>query len=66
MSSVNESIVLVEIRTFTAEGGGKVEAIRSVVRSYLTERRAQEDLELMRQSLPDLDYRVLVIEHIDS
>lgn len=40
---------------------GRVE----VVRTYATERRAKEDLELMRERSSDV-FEIVVAEHIDS
>lgn len=65
-SNAFETYALVEMRTVDAAGGGKVEAISNIVRTYLTERRANEDLALMKATLPDMNFRVLCLEHLDN
>ena len=41
-------------------------AIHSIVRTYLSCRRAQEDCELMARHIPLLNFEVLTIDHIDN
>lgn len=41
-------------------------SIVRVVRSYLSQRRAEEDLELLEKADPTSTYRVIPIEHIDN
>lgn len=59
MAKANENAVLVEIEHAT----GKV---LRVVRSYLSERRAQEDLELLSEINRDTLYSIQTVEHIDD
>lgn len=66
MGKETETFALVEMRTVSTEGGGFVESIATIHRTYLTERRANEDLALMNAVLPDMTFRVLLIEHVDN
>lgn len=52
-----ENFILVELRD------GKIER---VIRSYLSARRANEDLELLSESKPDATYRVDAVAFVDS
>lgn len=66
MTTATETFVLAEMRTVTAPDGSKAETIRTVVRTYLSNRRAEQDLALMNEVLPDIAYRILTVEHIDD
>lgn len=66
MAKPNETTVLAEMRTITAPDGSKVETIRTIVRTYLSASRAEQDVELLNTLLPDLPYRVFTVEHIDD
>lgn len=66
MAKPDETYVLAEMRTIDLANGAKGEVIRTVVRSYYSMQRAEQDMALMKQALPDIDYRVLSIEHIDN
>jgi hypothetical protein len=66
MATATETYVLAEMRTITAPDGSKAETIRTIVRTYLSNRRAEQDLELMNQLQPDVAYRVFTVEHIDD
>ena len=65
MAKEMETFVLVEMRQITAQDGSTVDAIRSILRTYENNDRAQEDLALMNQILPDLPFRVLQVDHFD-
>ena len=41
-------------------------AIHSIIRTYLSYQRAQEDCELMARQIPLLHFEVLTIDHIDN
>ena len=41
-------------------------AIHSIIRTYLSYQRAQEDYELMARQIPLLTFEVLTIDHIDN
>ncbi len=40
--------------------------IKRVLRVYLSQRRAEEDLALLRETDPTTTYEVLAVEHIDN
>lgn len=40
--------------------------IISVIRSYESRSRATEDLDLMREMMPDSDFEVMQVEHIET
>lgn len=49
------------------DGGRRPELlIGSVIRSYTSRTRAQEDLALMKEILPTRKFDILVVEHIDN
>lgn len=66
MAKPDETYVLAEMRTLVLANGANAEVIRTVLRSYYSQERAQQDMDLMKQALPDIDYRVLSLEHIDN
>lgn len=66
MTTATETYVLAEMRTVTLSDGSQAETVRTIVRTYLSNRRAEQDLELMNTLLPDLPYRVFTVEHIDD
>lgn len=41
-------------------------AIHSIIRTYLSYQRAQEDCELLAKQIPELMFDLLTIEHIDN
>ncbi|HJV52825.1 MAG TPA: hypothetical protein VJ652_15260 [Noviherbaspirillum sp.] len=48
-------------------GDGKpVEVIKAVIRSYESSRRAEEDLALMQEMLPNARFEIVTVEHIDN
>lgn len=61
MSSTIENAVLVEL-----EYGEPANKVLRVIRSYLSHRRAQEDLELLRELHPGKAYDIQTVEHIDN
>lgn len=61
MAKANETTVLVEL-----EYGEPENKVLRIVRSYLSERRAQQDLELLREINPGHAYDIQTIEHIDD
>lgn len=65
MAKEMETYVLAEMRTVTLEGGGSAELIRSIVRTFESAERADQDLALLTQTLTDLRYRVFPVEHLD-
>ena len=62
--AAEENFVLVR-RAYGKEPGDHAD-IAAVVRIYLSERRANEDLELLRATDPTSDYEVQAIEYIDN
>lgn len=61
MSSSIENTILVEL-----EYGEPENKVLRVIRSYLSERRALQDLELLRELNPGKAYDIQTIEHIDD
>lgn len=57
----HETFVLVQLDGCAADAD-----IKKLIRTYLSETRANEDLELLDSADPVNTYRVLKIEHIDS
>ncbi len=51
---------------FDLETKHDVTVIASVVRSYLTEKRAFQDLEILQDAQPEAIYDVISISHIDD
>ena len=66
MTTATETCVLAEMRTITAPDGSQAETVRTIVRTYLSNRRAEQDLELMTMLQPNIAYRVFTVEHIDD
>lgn len=65
--AIHELFFLAEMRTVNVEGGGMVETIVNVVRSYESSQRASEDVDLLLKSThPESRYRVFTVEHIDA
>lgn len=58
---MDENTILVEL-----EYGEPANKVLRVVRSYLSERRAKEDLDLLRELNPGRAYDIQTVEHIDS
>lgn len=58
---MDENTILVEI-----EYGEPANKVVRVVRSYLSERRAKEDLDLLRELNPGRAYDLQTVEHIDN
>lgn len=61
MSKSMENAVLVEL-----ENGELQNKVLRVIRSYLSHRRAQEDLELLQELHPGKAYDIQTVEHIDN
>ena len=66
MTTATETCVLAEMRTVTLSDGSQAETVRTIVRTYLSNRRAEQDLELMTMLQPNIAYRVFTVEHIDD
>lgn len=63
MAKTMETTILVQVEWLPTSHGKQVVRL---VRTYATEKRAQEDLELLQQSNPDAMYELQTIEHIDD
>lgn len=61
MAKSNETTVLVEL-----EYGEPANKVLRVIRSYLSERRALQDLELLRELRDGKAYDIQTVEHIDD
>lgn len=66
MSKDIETYVLAEMRTVDLLDGGKAEVIRTVLRTFSSMRRAEEDMQLLNETLPDLPFRIFTVGHIDN
>ena len=61
MATPTETFVLVEMHTTT-----EIKAVKTVIRTYLSAPRADEDLELMQEAAPHNRFEVLTVTHIDN
>jgi len=61
MATLTETFVLVELHT-TVE----IKAIKTVVRTYLSASRAEEDLDLMAAAAPHNRFEIITVTHIDN
>lgn len=71
MANSSETFVLVESQRIAGEGDiagitRPITVIKRVVRTYLSRGRADEDVMLLRDAMPDRHFDVQTAEHIDS
>ncbi len=61
MAKANETTVLVEL-----EYGEPANKVVRIIRTYLSEKRALQDLELLREVHVGLAFDIQTVEHIDD
>ena len=62
MANSTENVVLVEVITPVQS----VTRIARIVRTYISARRAQQDLDLLSELNPGTFYEIQTVEHIDD
>ena len=62
----DENFILVKKERIDTGALEPAMVITSIVRSYLTERRAFQDLEILQDAQPEAIYDVISISHIDD
>lgn len=66
MATNDETFVLVEMSDEIGALGGSHQRIKRIVRTYLSRSRADEDLALLCNAMPDCCFNVAPVEHIDN